>query len=223
MTDGASNATSTERTDAARKGLVAELARRGIDDQRVLDAMARVQRHRYVDRADTASAYLDRPLAIGLGQTISQPYIVALMAEVAELDENDRVLEIGTGSGFGAAVLGCLAADVWTLERHAALAERARQRIRSDGFDNVHVAIGDGAKGWEPAAPYDAIVVTASPREVPRALLGQLADGGRLIIPVGRRRRPQTLLRIRRQGESFTTEELGPVRFVPLVSDERGI
>ncbi len=201
----------------ARSLLVAELARRGIDDSRVLEAIGKVERHRYVDPADVPNAYEDRPLPIGHDQTISQPYIVALMAAAAEITEHDTVLEVGTGSGYGAAVLGCLAAEVWTIERLADLAERARQRLRRDGFDRVTVVVGDGAAGWEPAAPYDAIVVTACPRMVPRRLLAQLAEGGRMIIPIGRRRQTQLLFRLRRQGGRFTDENLGPVRFVPLV------
>ena len=213
-TDGSSKLRSPA---TARALLVTELARRGISDRRVLEAIGSVERHRYVDPADVPSAYDDRPLPIGHGQTISQPYMVALMAAAAEITETDRVLEVGTGSGYGAAVLGCLAAEVWTIERHAELAETARRRLRRDGFDHVTVVIGDGAAGWEPAAPYDAIVVTACPRMVPRSLLAQLGDGGRLIIPLGRRRQTQLLFRIRRRGDGFTDENLGPVRFVPLV------
>ena len=219
MSDRAPDGAEAPLATAARSRLVSDLVRRGISDERVLDAMARVARHRYVDPAAAAVAYEDRPLSIGLGQTISQPYIVAMMAEAAEIGPDDRVLEVGTGSGYGAAVLGCIAREVWTIERHAALADRARQRLRRDGFENVSCAIGDGAEGWEPAAPYDAIVVTACPTSVPRPLLAQLADGGRLIIPVGRRRRLQNLYRIRREGDAYSTEDLGLVRFVPLVSN----
>jgi protein-L-isoaspartate(D-aspartate) O-methyltransferase len=232
MDDEVSDPTPVEPTDAAcgqeavlagaRRDLVAELFSRGISDPRVLDAIGSVERHRYVDESDSARAYSDRPLAIGLGQTISQPYMVALMAESAEIGEGDSVLEVGTGSGYGAAVLGCLAGEVWTIERHAKLADTARERLRRDGFDRVNVVIGDGTRGWRPAAPYDAIVVTAAPRSVPPDLLDQLADGGRLIIPVGRRRQAQTLLRVRRDGNAFTEEDLGLVRFVPLVASGRG-
>ena len=201
----------------ARHELVSLLAARGIADDRVLAAMAAVERHRYVDREWTGRAYDDRPLPIGVGQTISQPYIVAYMAEAAEIEPDDSVLEVGTGSGYGAAVLGHLAGNVWSIERHGSLAESARQRLRRDGLDHVNVMIGDGARGWQPAAPYRAIVVTASPPSIPDSLLDQLADGGRLIIPVGRRRRVQSLIRVRRTGDELQREDLGPVRFVPLV------
>ena len=218
MDDGASRRSRSSRV-TARLLLVAELARRGICDDRVLEAISTVERHRYVESGDAASAYENRPLAIGLGQTISQPYMVALMAQAAEITATDTVLEVGTGSGYGAAVLGFLAAEVWTVERHEQLAETAKQRLERDGFDRVSVVVGDGAEGWEPAAPFDAIVVTASPRMVPKRLLTQLADGGRLVIPLGRPRHTQTLFRVRRTGFELSEESLGPVRFVPLISD----
>ncbi|MDH3681924.1 MAG: protein-L-isoaspartate(D-aspartate) O-methyltransferase [Acidimicrobiia bacterium] len=202
-----------------RARMVAALARRGIADRRVLWAMGRVPRHRYIDPSQDELAYDDRPVAIGSGQTISQPYIVALMAEAAEVEPSDRVLEVGTGSGYGAAVLACLAGRVWTIERHRELADVARARLERDGYDNVTVIVGDGSRGWPPAAPFQAIVVTACPRTIPRDLLDQLDDGGRLIIPVGQRRRIQTLVRVRRLGDELTRDDLGPVRFVPLISD----
>lgn len=202
-----------------RARMVAALARRGIIDRRVLWAMGRVPRHRYLDASQADLAYADRPVAIGSGQTISQPYIVALMAEAAEIGPTDQVLEVGTGSGYGAAVLACLAGRVWTIERHEELAEAARTRLGRDGYDNVTVIVGDGSRGWPPAAPFQAIVVTACPRTIPSELLDQLDDGGRLVIPVGQRRRVQTLVRVRRRGEQLSREDLGPVRFVPLISD----
>ncbi len=204
-------------TAEARMQMASMLADRGIGDERVLAAMAAVERHHFVDDELAAHAYDDRPLPIGSGQTISQPYIVALMAEAAEIEPDDTVLEVGTGSGYGAAVLGHLAAKVWTIERLESLADRARRRLRQDGLDGVTVVIGDGTQGWEPAAPYQAIVVTASPTSIPRQLLAQLADGGRMIIPVGRRTKVQRLVRIRRLGDELLREDLGPVRFVPLV------
>lgn len=213
-----SDAANSERLARDRGRMVAELVERGIRDPRVLDAMATVDRDHYVDESMADAAYDDRPLPIGSGQTISQPYIVALMAEAAEISSDDRVLEVGTGSGYGAAVLGCLADEVYTIERRAELADRARRRLRADGFDWVQVVIGDGTRGWAPAAPYDAIVVTASPLTIPRPLIDQLADGGRLVIPVGPRRRVQTLKRVRRRGDLLSRENLGPVRFVPLLS-----
>jgi protein-L-isoaspartate(D-aspartate) O-methyltransferase len=144
--------------------------------------------------------------------------MVASMAEAAEVGPADRVIEIGTGSGYGAAVLGRLADHVWTIERHAALAERAGRRLQADGFDNVTVIVGDGSLGWPESAPYDAIVVTACPAAIPPALLDQLADGGRLIIPIGPKWQRQTLLRVRRRGDQLDQESLGAVRFVPLVA-----
>ncbi len=202
---------------ARRRRLVDELAGRGIADQRVLAAIGAVPRHEFCEPAHLDHAYEDRPLPIGGGQTISQPYIVALMAEAAEVGPEDRVLEVGTGSGYGAAILGQLARSVVTVERRRELADAARLRLA--GQPTVRVVVGDGSQGWPPSMPYDAIVVTASPRRVPPALVEQLADGGRLVIPVGRRRRVQTLVRLRRRGERFEREDLAPVRFVPLVDD----
>lgn len=191
---------------------------RGITDARVLEAMAAVPREAFVGVGQARRAYADGPLPIGEGQTISQPYVVAWMAEAAEVGAGDRVLEVGTGSGYAAAVLGRLAASVYTVERHAALARAAARRLRALGCDNVEVRHGDGNDGWSEHAPYDAIVVAAAGRGVPGALREQLRDGGRLVIPVGGRWTTQRLVRERR-GESgeFAREELGMVRFVPLV------
>jgi protein-L-isoaspartate(D-aspartate) O-methyltransferase len=195
----------------------AELASRGIADQRVLDAMLAVRRENYIDQDLAGLAYADQPLPIGAGQTISQPYMVAAMVAAAGIKPTDRVIEIGTGSGYGAAVLGCLADEVLTIERHPNLAEQARRRLQGDGFDNVTVIGGDGSAGWPECAPYDVIVVTACPPSIPPALKEQLAEGGRLIIPIGPKWQRQTLLRVRRQGDELTQESLGAVRFVPLV------
>lgn len=196
-----------------------DIVGQGISDRRVVHAMSTVRRHRFVPEELAFEAYENRPLPIGAGQTVSQPYIVALMAEAAEIAPRDRVLEIGTGSGYGAAVLGCLAGEVWTIERHEELAGPAQEALQAEGMGNVHVVTGDGTRGWPAAAPFDAILVTAAGPEVPPALLDQLADGGRLIMPVGRRNRTQTLVRIRRSGDRINSESLGPVRFVPLVGD----
>lgn len=194
-----------------------DIAARGVGDAGVLAAMGTVPRERFVPAGQAEFAYEDHPLPIAQGQTISQPYIVAVMAEAAEVGPGDRVLEIGTGSGYGAAVLSRTAAEVWTIERHEALAGGARGVLEDLGYDNAHVIWGDGTLGYPEAAPFDAIVVTAGGPRVPEALLEQLADGGRLVIPVGPETRGQELIRVRRDGNTFDEEDLGAVRFVPLV------
>jgi protein-L-isoaspartate(D-aspartate) O-methyltransferase len=199
-----------------------DIAGRDVSDPRVLDAMATVRRDRFVPERVARSAYDDRPLSIGAGQTISQPYVVAVMAERARPGPDDRVLEVGTGSGYGAAVLGHLAAEVWTIERHHELAEAAQERLTAEGMDNVHVVEGDGTRGWPSAAPYDAIVVTAGAPTVPVELLAQLADGGRLVIPVADRRGDEMLRCLTRRGDEVHEEDVFPVRFVPLVPDPAG-
>jgi protein-L-isoaspartate(D-aspartate) O-methyltransferase len=196
-----------------------DIERRGVSDPRVLAAMSTVHRHRFVAPAMARAAYEDRPLPIDAGQTISQPYVVAVMAERARPAPTDRVLEVGTGSGYGAAVLGHLARAVWTVERHRALAEIARRRLAAEGLDNVHVIEGDGTRGWPAEAPFDAIVVTAAAPAVPSALLDQLADGGRLVVPVADRRGGEMLRCITRHGGDLDETDVFPVRFVPLVSD----
>lgn len=195
-----------------------QIVDRGVRDQRVLAAMAAIPRERFVPSAAAHEAYEDHPLPIGEGQTISQPYVVALMAEAAAPGPQDRVLEVGTGSGYGAAVLGALAEHVVTIERHAPLATAAADALRACGVDNVRVVHGDGSLGWPAGAPYDTVVVTAGGDDVPPALLEQLADGGRLVMPVGPRA-AQELVRIHRRGATFTREDLGAVRFVPLLPD----
>ncbi|MCP4226480.1 MAG: protein-L-isoaspartate(D-aspartate) O-methyltransferase [Actinomycetia bacterium] len=202
----------------AREDLIDhDLVERGIIDERVLQAMATVRREGFVGEELADVAYADRPLPIGSGQTISQPFIVAAMAEAAELEPTDRVLEIGTGSGYGAAVLASLAGEVFTIERVEALADSARDRLRQQGFERVQVRVGDGTLGWPEEAPFNAIVVTAGGPEVPPALRQQLAEGGRLIMPVGHDPRLQSLVRVRRSGDGATIEDLGAVRFVPLI------
>ncbi|MBX9792630.1 MAG: protein-L-isoaspartate(D-aspartate) O-methyltransferase [Pirellulales bacterium] len=191
---------------------------RGIKDPAVLAAVASVPREKFLPPELAEFAYHDRALPIEKGQTISQPYIVALMTEALELRPSDRVLEVGTGSGYAAAILGRIAREVFTIERHAELAEQAAGRLREQGFNNVHVLHGDGTLGWPSHAPYDAIVVAAGGPEVPPALLEQLAVGGRLVIPVGEEKTLQSLVRVTRTGpESFRREDLGDVRFVPLI------
>ena len=194
------------------------IAGRGISDGRVLDAMAGVPRERFVGADLAHRAYADGPLPIGRGQTISQPYVVAWMAEAAELGADDRVLEVGTGSGYAAAVLSRIAGSVYTVERHGALAAEAVERLRVLGYGNVRVRHGDGSLGWDEHAPYDAIMVAAAGPRVPKALRDQLRPGGRLVMPVGSQWGSQRLTLERRGGSgNFKREELGAVRFVPLV------
>jgi protein-L-isoaspartate(D-aspartate) O-methyltransferase len=199
-----------------RKYMVKEqLQRRDIYDQRVLGAMLRVPRHLFVPPEHQHLAYSDGPLPIGGGQTISQPYIVALMTQMLELSGDEKVLEVGTGSGYQAAILGSLAGEVHTIERDPDLARRSAEMLSQLGFDNLFVHVGDGSLGWSPAAPYDAILVTAAAPHAPLPLLEQLADGGRLIIPVGSAG-SQFLERWERHGPDFSHEALVPVAFVPL-------
>jgi protein-L-isoaspartate(D-aspartate) O-methyltransferase len=197
-----------------------QLAARGIRDPAVLGAMAQVPREAFVPADLVESAYADSPLPIGQGQTISQPYIVALMTEALELAPDERVLEIGTGSGYAAAVLSRIAKEVYTVERHRKLARAAESCFQRLGYDNIQVHVGDGTLGWAEHAPYNAIVVTAGGPEVPDPLLEQLAVDGRLVIPVGSRPDMQQLVRVRRNSEQgYQRELLGNVRFVPLVGE----
>lgn len=189
-----------------------QLAARDIHDERVLAALRRVPRHEFVE-ADPIDAYDDRPLPIGHGVTISQPYIVALMTQALAVNDTDRVLEVGTGSGYGAAVLAELAAHVTTIEMIEPLAIAARTRL-TDRYDHVEVVYGDGTTGHPPGAPYDAVSVTAAGPTIPPPLLEQLAPGGRLVMPVGRG--VERLVRLTRGPDGDVTEELTAVRFVPL-------
>lgn len=194
------------------------LVGRGLSDAAVLRAMLTVPREAFVPPEQREFAYRDAPLPIGEGQTISQPFIVASMAEALSLRPTDRVLEVGTGSGYGAAVLSRVAAEVFTIERHPALAETARRRLEALAFANVHVRCGDGTLGMPERAPFDAIAVTAGGPVVPDTLLEQLAIGGRLVIPVGADLRKQRLLKITRVSASrYERKDLGAVLFVPLV------
>jgi len=195
-----------------------QIAGRGVRDPRVLEAMRTVPREAFVSEHLAESAYDDSPLPIGEEQTISQPYVVALMTEALEIRPEDTVLEIGAGSGYSAAILSRIAAEVYTVERHASLAREAEERLARLGYANVHILHGDGTLGWPEHAPYDAIVVAAGGPAVPPALLDQLAEGGRLVIPIGPDPRNQDLVRVRRRAEGGTVRELlGPVRFVPLI------
>jgi protein-L-isoaspartate(D-aspartate) O-methyltransferase len=199
----------------ARERMVREqIAARGVKDARVLAALSRVPRHELVPVELRGSAYEDRPLPIGLGQTISQPYVVAYMTEQLALRGDERVLEVGTGSGYQAAVLGELAKQVYSIEIVPELGERARSDLARLGYRNVHVRVGDGYRGWPEHAPFDAIIVTAAPGHVPQPLVDQLAVGGRMVLPVGDWE--QQLLLIERDAEGLRHERLIDVRFVPM-------
>jgi protein-L-isoaspartate(D-aspartate) O-methyltransferase len=197
-----------------------QMRARGLRDERVLRAMGTVQRECFLPPELEDFAYEDVPLPIAEGQTISQPYVVALMLEAADLKASDRVLEVGTGSGYAAACAAALAGEVHTIERHPALARGARIALQAQGFANVHVHEGDGTQGWAPAAPYDAIIVTAGGPVVPASLRRQLKLGGRLIIPVGELEEQRLQRVVRRSETRFETQVLGRVRFVPLVGEE---
>ena len=196
-----------------------QLVARGLRDEDVLAAMRSVPRHLFVPDDLAHEAYADSPLPIGLGQTISQPYMVALMTALLQIDVRSRVLEIGSGSGYQTAVLAELAGEVCAIERLAPLAERARAMLARLGYDNVRLAIGDGARGWHELAPFQGILVAAAADEVPPELLGQLADGGRLVVPVGRSRGDQVLTIVERVGDSFEERHDTRCRFVPLIRD----
>jgi protein-L-isoaspartate(D-aspartate) O-methyltransferase len=193
-----------------------QMEARDIQDPLVLRAMEKTPRHLFVPPEHRRMAYSDGPLPIGHDQTISQPYIVALMTQLLELKGGERVLEIGTGSGYQAAVLAHIAREVHSVERFPDLAERAERFLRALGYHNVHVHSGDGTLGWPPFAPYQAIIVTAAAPHAPQPLLDQLGEGGQLVVPVGGRGQ-QRLERWTRQGEEFEVEHLAPVAFVPLL------
>ncbi len=197
-----------------------QLQRRGISDPRVLEAMRRVPRERFVLPEFRHEAYSDQALPIACGQTISQPYIVALMTEALQLSGTEKVLEVGTGSGYQAAVLALLARKVVSIERHEELSRRAAQVLQELGLDNVLLVVGDGTKGYPPEAPYDRILVTAAGPEVPPALIEQLAPDGLLVMPVGPPEH-QVLRVYRKRGDHLEVEQLCPVRFVPLIPDEQ--
>lgn len=196
-----------------------QIARRGVKDPALLAAMREVPRHLFVDEALQSQAYDDHPLPIGDGQTISQPFIVALMTEALGLRSHDKVLEIGTGCGYQTAVLAKMVDWVYSIERLDKLSRQAQRNLERAGVFNVNLKVGDGTKGWPEHAPYDAIIVTAGAPEAPQPLVEQLAEGGRLVVPVGAQRRSQELLRITRRGEKLITENLGGCRFVDLVGE----
>jgi protein-L-isoaspartate(D-aspartate) O-methyltransferase len=208
----------TNFEEARHRMVERQLAQRGITDERVLQAMREVPRHRFVPEDLWDMAYRDTPLPIGHGQTISQPYIVAYMTQMLHLTPNDRVLEVGTGSGYQAAILSRLAKQVYTIERIEELAQRAEQVLRELDYDNVLVRVSDGGYGWPEAAPFDAIIITAAAPEVPPPLIAQLAEGAPLVAPIG----PagyQDLVRLYKQGDRAPIEYLTPVAFVPLVGE----
>lgn len=217
--DGSSpGAPASDAFAEARREMVEEqVAARGIRDPRVLAAMAAVPRHELVPGSERDRAYRDRPLPIGHAQTISQPYIVALMTQLLELDGTERVLEIGTGSGYQTAVLAETAREVYSIEIVPELAVRARGDLERLGYGAVHLRTGDGYRGWPEKAPFDAIVVTAAPDHVPEALVEQLAVGGRLVVPVGRFY--QELVVIKREPDGIVRESGIGVRFVPMTGE----
>ena len=207
---------------AEREAMVErQLKRRGIADERILKAFLEVPREAFVDAAQAHLAYGDHPLPIEAGQTISQPYIVALMIEAAGVKLGARVLEIGAGSGYAAAVIGRIAERVVGIERQHELVEIARQRMRRLGYDNVEIVEGDGTRGWAEGAPYDAILAAASGSHVPEPLVQQLAPGGAIVMPVGNPGRIQHLVKVTRAADgSLQQSDLGEVRFVPLIGEE---
>jgi len=208
---------------AARRQEMVEhqIRARGVRDRLVLDAMNRVPREAFLPRTAHELAYSDSPLPIAAGQTISQPYIVAFMIEALALHGGERVLEIGSGSGYAAAVLGEIAGEVYTIERIAELAGQSTRVLKSLGYRNVHVRCGDGTLGWPEQAPFDAIIVTAGGPTVPASLKSQLKIGGRMVIPIGSDTTSQELMRLTRHSETwFKSEAIADVRFVPLIGDE---
>ena len=198
-----------------------QIEARNVRDSRVLAAMRRVPRHKFVPKSEERAAYSDSPLPIGWGQTISQPYIVAYMTEQLDVQPGDTVLEIGTGSGYQAAILGELAAQVYTIEIVEPLCKLARAKLAELGYKNVQVRCGDGYKGWPEQAPFDAIIVTAAPEKVPQALIDQLKVGGRMILPVGRYYQELVLITKNKDG-TITRKKLLPVRFVPMTGGDEG-
>ena len=197
-----------------------QLGGREIQDPRVLAAMSAVPRHEFVPESIRKWAYEDCPLSIGYDQTISQPFIVAFMTGQLALNPTDRVLEIGTGSGYQAAVLSLLASEVYTVETLEPLAQQAAERLDRLGFRNVHTRLGDGFAGWPEQAPFNAIIVTCAPTSIPQALLDQLKEGGRMILPVGPQGGPQELLLLEKHGPSLEQRPVLPVRFVPMIKPQ---
>jgi protein-L-isoaspartate(D-aspartate) O-methyltransferase len=216
----ATTGTREEECAAARHRMVEQIRGRGVADPAVLAALETVPRHLFVAADRWTEAYADHPLPIGDGQTISQPYMVALMTSLLELRPGARVLEIGTGSGYQAAILSRVAGEVYSMEILAPLAERSRRTLADLGFRNIHVLTGDGYQGWPAAAPFDGIIVTAAPPSIPEPLLQQLKVGGRLVIPVGVPGAIQNLLVLTKRADgSFDRSNVMPVRFVPMTGE----
>lgn len=224
LASGVFTASAQEKNAFARsreRMVTSQIIDRGITNPDVLRAMRKVPRHLFVPESYRASAYADRPLPIGEGQTISQPYIVAFMTEALRPGPKDRVLEIGTGSGYQAAILAEIVREVYSIEIVEVLGKRAERILTDLGYSNIHIKIGDGYKGWPEKAPFDAIIVTCAPEEIPQPLIEQLREGGRIIIPVGSAEAVQRLIvGIKKEGR-IQTEEAMLVRFVPMVGDDR--
>jgi len=196
-----------------------QLKGRDIVDEKVLDAMLKVERHKFVPKDLQHLAYIDEPLPIGFGQTISQPYIVALMTQLLELEGDEKVLEIGTGSGYQAAILAELSKEVYTIEIIPQLAQRAEKLLKDLGYKNIFVKIGDGYLGWPEYAPFDRIILTCAPEEIPQTLVEQLKDGGKMVLPVGSV--AQDLVVVEKQKGKIITKSIIPVRFVPMIRSEK--
>jgi len=217
------HASDTEKTKAQRQLMVQEqIVSRGITDKRVLEAMTKIPRHRFVEESLRNKAYNDHPLPIGEGQTISQPYIVALMTEALKLKSTDRVLEIGTGSGYQAAVLAEIVKEVYTIEIRERLRTQASKLLSELGYRNVKTKYADGYFGWEEYAPFDAIIITASVNHIPPPLIKQLKEGGRLIIPLGSTLYYQTLTLVTKKSGEPEVRQMGGVAFVPMTGEARG-
>ena len=217
LVDAAQVENNQDQFARARRAMIErDLVSRGIRDRRVLEAMGSIERELFVPEKLSSRAYEDRPLPIGEGQTISQPYMVAFMTELLNLTGTERLLEIGTGSGYQTAVLGKLAAAVYSIEIIPQLSERAKVLLNRLGFDNVHLKVGDGFFGWEEQGPFDAILVTAAAAKIPEPLWRQLREGGRLIMPLGAEKQGQALVRVTKSDGKQVVEELTGVVFVPL-------
>lgn len=208
-------------TERREKMVRQQIKSRGVRDKAVLEAMRSVKRHLFVPQDQMAEAYKDQPLTIGYGQTISQPYMVAYMTEVIRPTPEMKVLEVGTGSGYQAAVLAEIVKEIYTIEIVPEHGQAAAERLKTLGYENVHVKVGDGYQGWEEHAPYDAIVVTAGAETVPPPLLEQLKEGGRMVIPVGLPYQPQTLKLIEKKKGKIITKNLMPVVFVPFTRNQQ--